>query len=405
MDRHSFRSNMSDSFKRSAIALRNFLNTSGRNIELDFVRGIAILLVIGYHALKVPTTSSVLIGIGHVFKTFGWTGVDLFFVLSGFLVGGLLLREYWSTGNVDPWRFIIRRGFKIWPPYYFYILFQVIAHRHPIRSYLVANLLHVQNYIGSSLEHTWTLSLEEHFYLLLSLGMALMASRKWSGERLLKALVIAVVVVGSLRCLTWYLGFHVMAQQSTHSRIDSLLIGVILAAMLQFFPRNFEYLAERRMLLAVLVVSALGFVAIVDDRKAGVIGTIGFSIIYLGYSAFMLLAYRHSGAFKNMLVYRLVAKIGVYSYGIYLWHLSVRDVCVQIASHFGTILQWPVAILLQYGTAIVLGAGATHLIEWPFIRMRDRLFPAGDRSSLVGKQQPRTAGSTAPPPQSKLAIG
>ena len=77
--------------------LKRFLTPHDRNIELDFVRGLAILIVIRTHALSLPTSNPWFRGTEVVLKTYGWTGVDLFFVLSGFLVGGVLLSEYRKT--------------------------------------------------------------------------------------------------------------------------------------------------------------------------------------------------------------------------------------------------------------------------------------------------------------------
>ena len=90
-----------------------------REIELDFVRGVAILMVIDFHSpMGILFYPFRLMG----FKHFGWAGVDVFFVLSGFLVGGLLVKEWKVRGRIDSKRFLIRRGFKIWPQYYFFIL-------------------------------------------------------------------------------------------------------------------------------------------------------------------------------------------------------------------------------------------------------------------------------------------
>ena len=81
--------------------------------ELDFLRGIAILLVLLRHITLFSFTTQM-----------GWIGVDLFFVLSGFLVSGLLFKEYIQFGNIQPKLFLIRRGFKIYPIYFiFYILY------------------------------------------------------------------------------------------------------------------------------------------------------------------------------------------------------------------------------------------------------------------------------------------
>ncbi len=358
------------------------------------MRGLAILLVIGHHAGGVSPSNRWFRGAEVVLKTFGWTGVDLFFVLSGFLVGGVLLSEYRKTQQVDVLRFIIRRGLKIWPPYYFYILFQVIVHRHPIQSYLLANLLHVQNYVGSSLEHTWTLSLEEHFYLLLSVTVGWMALRRWSARSMAKTFAIALCVVFVIRCLTWFLGFHQMVEKSTHTRIDSLLCGVMLAIFLQFYPDQFERFTRRKAVLLVIASCTVAFIAVVHDRNAAIMGTIGFTVIYLGYAAFMLFMFRHSGALRDLIVYRVVASIGVYSYGIYLWHLAVRESCIRFAHLFGPALQWPVAMSCQYVSAIMLGTGLTLLIEWPSLRIRDRLFPAkANLHSLADSQGDPSVGS------------
>lgn len=169
-----------------------------------------------------------------------------------------------------------------------------------------------------------------------------------------------------------------MAQHSTHTRIDSLLFGVILTALLQFYPRYFEWIVSRKGLLISIWISAMAFMAYAHHKPA-VLYSIGYTWIYLGYGAFMLLLYRYSGAIRNSVGYRVVAKIGVYSYGIYLWHLAVRELCFRIANHFSLAVRWPVAMVLEYLSAIVLGAILTHLIEWPALRLRDRLFPAKDR--------------------------
>ncbi len=387
-------------------ALGRLLDSRNRSVELDFVRGIAILLVIGFHSMAPPTSFAVFQRVDAAFKAVGWSGVDLFFVLSGFLVGGVLLSEYRKTGAVDVKRFIIRRGLKIWPAYYFYILFQLIVRKHPASTYLLANLLHIQNYVGSSLKHTWTLSIEEHFYLLLSLSLGWMILRKWPIRRIITTFAVLLGVVLAVRCLTWVAGLREMAEQSTHTRIDSLLFGVILTALLQFFPSTFDWIASRKVLLVSLSIATMAFMLLIHDRMAAIVGTVGFTIIYLGYGAFMLLVFRHSGTVRTSVAYQVIARIGVYSYGIYLWHLAVREPCLHIANHFSATLQWPLAMALQYGSAIVLGALMTHLIEWPALRIRDALFPAKDRlhSLIVLPASTQPADNTAALGLSPVAV-
>jgi peptidoglycan/LPS O-acetylase OafA/YrhL len=86
------------------------LIASGRNKNLDFLRGTAILLVMAGHFLP-----------GYFSTHIGWSGVDLFFVLSGFFVSGILFREYIKKGRIQAGRFLIRRGLKIWPLFYTYL--------------------------------------------------------------------------------------------------------------------------------------------------------------------------------------------------------------------------------------------------------------------------------------------
>src|SRR3954466_716416 len=122
-----------------------------RAIELDFVRGIAIIAVMGFHFRTVHTSNVLLQIIEYPLKSFGREGVNLFFTLSGFLVGGLLLRQYAETGHVDARRFIVRRMFRIWPAYYVLIIFHMLAGRHPWNTFLFQNLTHLQNYFGTSI--------------------------------------------------------------------------------------------------------------------------------------------------------------------------------------------------------------------------------------------------------------
>ena len=369
---------MNSSSQTNLGAFRRYLYSGNRSVELDFVRGIAILLVVGFHALAPSTPYPAWQALDLVRKAVGWSGVDLFFVLSGFLVGGVLLSEYGKTGALDVKRFIIRRGLKIWPAYYFYLFFQVIVRRHPMQSFLVANLLHIQNYADSSLEHTWTLSIEEHFYLLLSFFLGGVALRKSPIRRVMLVFAAVLGLVLALRCGTWFAGFHMLAQRATHTRIDSLLFGVILAALLEFYPDHFDWIIRRPGVLLAVFFSAMAFIAFAYAKPA-VLYTIGYTWIYLGYGALMLFLYGHSGALRDAIAYRVIAKIGVYSYGIYLWHLAVRDTCFNLANHLSPGLRWPFAMASEYLTAIVLGTILTHLIEWPALRVRDRLFPAKGR--------------------------
>jgi peptidoglycan/LPS O-acetylase OafA/YrhL len=151
-------------------------------------------------------------------KRFGWTGVDLFFVLSGFLVSGLLFREYATTGAIRPGRFLIRRGLKIYPAFYvLFVVTLVVRHELAIPTGVWATIgeaAFLQNYHYGLWGHTWSLAVEEHFYILLVVALTSIVAVSRSPFRVLERIFIAVpIVVLGLRIAT-----HVLLpfQHHTH---------------------------------------------------------------------------------------------------------------------------------------------------------------------------------------------
>src|SRR6476469_9931494 len=147
-----------------------------RSRSIDVLRAVALFLVcFGRHLGPYPEDHTSYPGLLLHKATValargGWIGVDLFFVLSGFLVSGLLFRDYQQTGRIRAGRFLLRRGFKIYPPFWVFMLMTaaVFGSRFPIGAYFI-ELGFVQNYRPTIWQHTWSLAVEEHFYLLLAL--------------------------------------------------------------------------------------------------------------------------------------------------------------------------------------------------------------------------------------------
>src|ERR671924_64261 len=118
--------------------------------SIDVLRAVAVLLVVGHH-MKLPDSGpTVLRSALAMWQRGGWVGVDLFFVLSGFLVSGLLFREYLRHGTVHVGRFLARRGLKIYPAFYCFLLASLAAlvcrKGWPPARRVVGELLFVQNY-------------------------------------------------------------------------------------------------------------------------------------------------------------------------------------------------------------------------------------------------------------------
>src|SRR4051812_31178165 len=167
-----------------------------RRLDLVVVRGCAILLALGWHFSKHPSGNRFLDLLQWPGRAFGWAGVDLFFVLSGFLVGQLVLREHQRTGRFDGWRFTVRRALKLWPVLFVFLAVQALFGDQPLHSYLWQTALHVQNYAGTSIVHLWSLAVEEHFYFVLAVLFPLAARRRLSPNVLIG--VLAGVLVAAL---------------------------------------------------------------------------------------------------------------------------------------------------------------------------------------------------------------
>ena len=344
--------------------------TARREIELDFIRGIAILLVLDFHFAPREAYlghASILLyplrflGVPH----FGWAGVDIFFVLSGFLVGGLLIKELLTRGTIASGRFIIRRAFKIWPQYYFFLAVILVLHRHALRSY-VGNLLNIQNYTGTPLEHTWSLAVEEHFYLLLVALLSLVVMMKMRTRTLAITLAIAAASVTIFRTLAVFHGEQ--NYYRTHLRIDALLFGVLLAILYHHRPTIFARLQHPRWLLAMVPSAAI----ISTHWQSPFARSLGIFAADMAGVALLLLFYRHRP--HRSFAFRAVSVIGFYSYGIYLWHESVLGPVNTMAARIPHVAPVFLAIT-PWILAISLGVVTTYLIERPSLRFRDRVFP------------------------------
>lgn len=372
-----------------------------RAVELDFLRGVAIIAVMGYHFRSVDPGSAVVSIAQYPFTHFGREGVNLFFTLSGFLVGGLLLKQYAEHGEIDARRFIVRRMFKIWPAYYVLIAFHALVRRHPLDSFLVQNLTHLQNYLGTSISQTWSLAVEEHFYLFLPAVLLLFARWRLGMRTILATLGLVCLTVLALRSIAVAHGRLDAAFAYTQYRIDSLLAGVMLAAVYWMAPDIYRRLARRTWLLVVLVVGLVAWLGFGTPHDA-LDESIGYTIQSIGFVALIVLLLEHAGTIRDARWFRAIAWIGVYSYGIYLWHsiaLAPGDMLIAKATSAGMprLIVWGGALVLQATIAIGVGYVTTRAIEFPFLRLRNALFPAAREgrgyASNRGDEAPAVAAS------------
>lgn len=345
---------------------------SGRHAGLDLLRALAVGLVLVYHLPgRLESWPPWLEPLGKI----GWIGVEMFFALSGFLVGGLLLRDY---PDVRVGRFLLRRGMKIYPASYVMLVALMLIVRAEGLSVPTAAWWHealfVQNYFAGVNAPSWSLAVEEHFYLILAGVVALLAWRRAP----VSVLGIVALVVGLFEIVERLSMRAPFPYSLTHLRLDSLFWGVGLAvvhrelgadALIAFSRRHCEplLLSIGALIAAPNVVSLALPAGGVNFRYA--VGYTAISLASLVLIVLVLPLERLRGAGA------VVARVGRDSYGIYLWHGPLYLIGGGLPkAHIGVFDPLRAAALMA--GSITLGIVMSAAIEWPLLRWRDRRFPS-----------------------------
>lgn len=372
------------------------MKSSRRLVALDVLRAFAILLVMGRHHLIHPPEAGHFFRLAELWYRYGWTGVDLFFVLSGFLIGGLLINEILRYDNLHVSRFWVRRGLKIWPSYYLFLAWVVYnfnqSYPGPFSAAwtqfwprLWPSLLNVQNYLPWARWHLWSLAVEEHFYILLPLALLLFAptKNKLMKGPLVKGLLAVLVFCLVARIVTVLkLPYSPYYDNWTHLRIDGLAFGFLLSYLYDCHPSLWKRIASHKRSLLVL-----GIFAIVPSGLSTTVhpylDSIELTLLYLGYGAILMALVGSSEEDRwpwlKSAPARWLAFVGTYSYSIYLWHADtgawVHDhlLLLHLSSPSFT---WLIETIAYVAAAIGVGIAIGTLVEMPFLRLRDRLYPA-----------------------------
>ena len=351
-----------------------------RKIELDFLRGLAIMLVLFVHFDKIIP--------------FGWIGVDLFFVLSGYLISTLLFNEFSTKGLVNIKRFLIRRGFKLYPLFYTFIFLTIITKimlYEPINwKIALYESTFTRNYFGGFWAHTWSLCVEEHFYIAFAILIYILCNKTnyiYKVQKINRGFIIIFAASLILRFLSLLLElkfgenhfFNSWARYShTHHRIDSLLFGVFIsynfffnkAHTVAFYTKNKKMLLTSALILLVPV--------LIYSNNENFRTTVAFTFLYISSGILLMHLLINESFFKNIKIKWLssvitfMAFIGYNSYAIYLFHPYVRDYIVgntYFLNNTNTITRFFVYTLLS----IIIGFISTKYIENYFLRLREKL--------------------------------
>jgi len=340
-----------------------------RKIGLDIIRSVAVILVLLWHS-DLPNS---------VIKQFGWLGVDLFFVLSGFLISNLLFLEYKKNKEIRVKRFLTRRAFKIFPPFYFFViatlLFGFFAKSHSSIELpkLLSELFYLQSYAPRIWLHTWTLAVEEHFYLVFSMTLFLVIKKQYLEKRhfIIGSLVLLLVLSFAMRFYHSYPNRNdVFGFMQTHLRSDGIIFGVLISYLLNF-TKLLSFFLKRKWILICLsiLLIAPGFYF---SAGSFFMNTVGLSLVNFGFSIIVLLALDIDEYVENKLfplfkpLLKIAGFIGVNSYSIYLWHLNAKEISSWIFS-----LGPKLDTLMYMVISIIVGIVMSYLIEKPSLKVRD----------------------------------
>ena len=342
-----------------------------RKKGLDILRAIAVILVLFRHS-----------DLDNIIQHFGWLGVDLFFVLSGFLISNLLFVEYKTFGLINIKRFLIRRGFKILPPFYIFILLTLLFnYAFNIKNLnwerLTSELLYLQSYLPRIWNHTWSLSVEEHFYILFSKSI-LIITRKNLLEK--KKIIISSLLL--LILLSFIMRFYISYPHKnddsfgfiqSHLRSDGIIIGILLSYLHNFTQWSNKLLKKRWL---IFIISGLLIAPGFYFKGGGFfMNTIGLTTVNFGFSLLVLLSlnfekYLVSGTMQYLKIpLNAFCFVGVNSYSIYLWHLNSKDIIYSFSS-YNPLLMTIMYIALSIGIGVLM----SYLIEKSSLRLRDYFF-------------------------------
>ena len=348
---------------------------------LDGIRAIAVLLVIGLHygsLWRSPARPA-----GPI--PGGYAGVDIFFVLSGFLITTLLVGEKANTGGVGFKKFYARRALRLLPALYTvliaFLLYTVSTggSLQEAAKEVASVVLYVSNFaqvyklpkmIGSGIGMTWSLAIEEQFYLvwpaLLVLGVLRFAK---SRPAVLGTIGAGIVVSALVRAVIWHGGTgYPAAYMRPDARADGLLIGALCAFLWRWDMVPTRWLSHA----AVVSAAFLAFVALflkANTSDDDFVFVAGFTLISLASGIVVLAVVLNRGPLVRPLEWAPLRMIGRVSYGLYLWQI----LALKIAAH--ALGKNDRVVLALAGLAIMTVAVTASwlLVEQPFLRLKRRV--------------------------------
>jgi len=337
--------------------------------NLDLLRASAILLVVIYHSVQMDFTGYSI----NVYTKVGQYGVDLFFVLSGYLIGGLYWNELKKTGHVKKNRFILRRILRTIPPYLIALAFSYLAVMFARgEKFDFGFILFLQNYYTEIPYFlvSWSLCIEEHFYLILPFVLLFLHNKKESTILIVLFLIATIPLL--LRCLTVdyknvsEFGYYVTA---THFRFEGLILGVFAS----YISINHSSIAIKTGKWSTFyMIVTLIFILSIPFISNEMMYYFGFTVLA---SLFFILVLSSSNSEKpfKFADSSLIKKIALSSYSIYLTHALVIHIGKKVGQmfSFNNMMTWILTIAMIFTVGYIFYL----MIEKKALYFRDKLVP------------------------------
>jgi peptidoglycan/LPS O-acetylase OafA/YrhL len=384
---------------------------TSRNHGLDLLRALAVTFVVLHHYTLFVSDSDTFGWVG----TIGWAGVDLFFALSGYLIGNQIFAALRSPAGLSLPRFYGRRLLRTLPNFYavlaLYVLWPAWRGDPPLLP-LWKYLSFTQNIAlepGTAFSHAWSLCIEEQFYLLLPacamLGAVLARARpgRWQGRgRALVWILLALACAAgaAVRAHVWHDGlqgagwmhhYYKHIYYATLCRFDELLAGVALAFARQHHPAVWTRLMAhgRSLLAAGIAVTGCAFVLFLRDHYGYAVTLFGYPMLALGFT--LLVAAALAGEGFGRVAVPGAGRLALWSYAIYLTHKSV---CILVAARLGAAgygPEAPLTVACALAASVLAGWLLYRVVELPFMAVRSRYLAGNGRPSPGLATVPRQA--------------
>jgi peptidoglycan/LPS O-acetylase OafA/YrhL len=378
------------------------MKASSRNHGLDTLRALAIMLVFANHYMSFVSHEATF----GWFSEIGWAGVDLFFALSGYLIGNQIFAGMRGAAGQDGfslWRFYARRLLRTLPAYY------VVLAMYAFWPYWAGDLPHAPwwKYLtftlnfdlkpGTLFSHAWSLCVEEQFYLLLppaALAIGAVAAGGGQASRLRGRIalglgwgaLLAAVAAGMWLRDSWWQpsmdqgergsrSYYILIYYSTLARFDELLAGVALAMLRNFHPALWQRLTRHGnwMLAAGAALTAVAFWLLLEYHFSRAMSVFGYPLLGLAFAA-LLLAALSEGALLQRTRIPGMGAIAIWSYSIYLTH---KQLCILLAEHWAP--DEALSIALMIAASMFAGWLLYFAVEAPFMKIRERFVPSNSK--------------------------